>query len=68
LNHAEFLELAPQDELVVRNERLIGRRMKAAAFRELKTLEDFDFSFNTSVKKHDACVVGLRPGHRSVHS
>lgn len=51
LNHAEFLELALQDELVVRNERLIGRRVKVAAFRELKTLEDFDFSFNTSVKK-----------------
>jgi DNA replication protein DnaC len=51
LNHAEFLELALQDELVVRNERLIGRRVKAAGFRELKTLEDFDWSFNTSIKK-----------------
>ena len=51
LNHAEFLELALQDELAVRSERLIGRRVKVAAFRELKTLEDFDFSFNTSVKK-----------------
>ncbi len=51
LNHAEFLELALQDELAVRSERLIGRRVKIAAFRELKTLEDFDFSFNTSVKK-----------------
>ena len=51
LNHAEFLELALQDELVVRNERLIGRRVKAAAFRELKTLDEFDFSFNPSIKK-----------------
>jgi DNA replication protein DnaC len=51
LNHAEFLELVLQDELAVRNERLIGRRVKAAAFRELKPLEDFDFSFNPSVKK-----------------
>ena len=29
----------------------MARRVKAAAFREPKTLEDFDFSFNTSIKK-----------------
>ncbi len=51
LNHAEFLELAIQDELAVRSERLIARRVKAASFRELKTLEDFDFSFNPAIKK-----------------
>jgi len=51
LNHAEFLELALQDELLVREERLIKRRIKAAAFRDLKTLEDFDFSFNPSIRK-----------------
>jgi DNA replication protein DnaC len=51
LNHAEFLELALQDELAVRNDRLVGRRVKAAGFRELKTLEDFDWSFNPSIKK-----------------
>ena len=36
LSHAEFLELILQDELLVRDERLIARRVKAAAFRELK--------------------------------
>lgn len=51
LNHAEFLELALQDELAVRNERLVGRRVKTAAFRELRTLEDFDWSFNSSIRK-----------------
>jgi DNA replication protein DnaC len=51
LAHAEFLELLLQDELLVRNDRLIGRRTKAAGFRELKVLEDFDFSFNTSIKR-----------------
>ena len=51
LNHAEFLELILQDELTVRAERLIDRRIKAAGFRELKTLEDFDFAFNPSIKK-----------------
>ena len=51
LTHAEFLELILQDELLVRQERLIARRLKAAAFRDLKTLEDFDFSFNPSIPK-----------------
>ena len=36
LTHAEFLELILQDELLVRDERQINRRVKAAAFRELK--------------------------------
>lgn len=51
LSHAEFLELILQDELAIRGERLIGRRVKAAGFRELKTLDDFDWQFNTSIKK-----------------
>lgn len=51
LNHIEFLELILQDELAVRNERLIGRRVKAATFRELKALDEFDFSFNPSIKR-----------------
>lgn len=51
LGHAEFLELALQDELFVRNERQIARRTKAAGFREQKTLDEFDFSFNPSVKR-----------------
>ena len=51
LHHAEFLELILQDELAVRSERLIGRRVKVAAFRELKPLDEFDWSFNPSIKK-----------------
>jgi DNA replication protein DnaC len=51
LSHVEFLELVLQDELAVRSDRLIGRRVKAAAFRDPKTLEDFDWQFNPSVKK-----------------
>ena len=51
LNHAEFLELILQDELAVRNERLITRRGKAASFREPRTLEDFDWQFNPSIKR-----------------
>jgi len=51
LNHAEFLELVLQDELVIRSDRLLQRRVKAAGFRDLKTLDDFDWAFNPSLKK-----------------
>lgn len=51
LSHAEFLELILQDELAVRHDRLIARRTKAAAFRDQKTLDDFDWQFNTSIKQ-----------------
>ena len=51
LNHAEFLELLLQDELAVRSDRQVRRRVKAAQFRELKTIDDFDWSFNPSIKK-----------------
>ena len=51
LNHREFLELLLQDELMIRNQRLLSRRTNAANFREVRRLEDFDFSFNPSVKK-----------------
>jgi DNA replication protein DnaC len=51
LNHAEFLELILQDELAVRGDRLLKRRIKAAGFRELKTLDDFDWVFNPSIQK-----------------
>jgi len=53
LSHAEFLELICQDELNVRKERLLTRRLKAADFRALKPLEDFDWSFNPSVHKRE---------------
>jgi DNA replication protein DnaC len=51
LNHVEFLELILQDELAVRADRQLQRRIKTAGFRELKTLDDFDWSFNPSIKK-----------------
>jgi DNA replication protein DnaC len=51
LSHLELLELLVNDELVVRNDRAIARRIKAAGFRDNKTLEDFDWAFNTSVKR-----------------
>lgn len=51
LSHAEFLELILQDELLVRQERKIARRVKAALFREVKPLDQFHWSFNPSIQK-----------------
>ena len=51
LPHEQFLELILQDEINVRSQRQIERRKKCAAFRELKPLEDFDWEFNTSIKR-----------------
>jgi DNA replication protein DnaC len=51
LSHAEFLELILQDELFVRDERLVNRRVKAAAFRELRPRDQFDWGFNPSLPK-----------------
>jgi DNA replication protein DnaC len=51
LSHGEFLELILQDELLVRDERQINRRVKAAAFRELKPLDQFDWLFNPGLPK-----------------
>lgn len=51
LSHLEFLELILQDELLVRSQRLLNRRVQAASFREQRTLDQFDWSFNPSIKK-----------------
>lgn len=51
LEHEEFLELLVSDELAVRSSRLVDRRVRAAMFREQKSLDEFDFSFNPSIKR-----------------
>ena len=51
LSYDQFLELLLQDELLVREERLMQRRIKQAGFRELKTLEDFNWQFNNTIKR-----------------
>jgi len=51
LSHREFLELVLQDELLLRGDRQIERRVAMAGFRDKKSLEDFDFSHNHSIKK-----------------
>ncbi len=51
LCHEEFLELILEDENAVRKQRLFNRRTKAASFRDQRSLEDFDWTFNRSVKR-----------------
>ena len=51
LPYSQFLELVLQDEIDVRASRQVGRRNKAACFRDTRSLEDFDFSFNPSVPR-----------------
>jgi DNA replication protein DnaC len=61
LPHAEFLELVLQDELHIRQQRQIARRNKSASFRESRTLENFDFSFNPSLNR--ARIYEMAAGH-----
>jgi DNA replication protein DnaC len=51
LSHEEFLEIVMEDENVIRKQRLFARRTKAAAFRDRRSLEDFDWSFNRSIQR-----------------
>lgn len=51
LTHLEFLELIVGDEMAVRGDRAIARRVKAAGFRETRSLEDFDFGFNPKISR-----------------
>jgi DNA replication protein DnaC len=51
LPYEEFIAALLQDELDLRKERLLNRRLKAARFPFQKTLDDFDFTFNPSINK-----------------
>jgi DNA replication protein DnaC len=61
LPHAEFLELVLQDELHIRHQRQIARRNKSASFRESRTLENFEFSFNPTLNR--SRIYELAAGH-----
>src|SRR5450432_1878069 len=51
LDHREFLELILHDELAIRSDRFLQRRVKAAQFREIKALDQFDWSFNPAIPR-----------------
>ena len=47
LGPLDFLGLLVHDELQRRRDRLLARRIKAAGFRDQRTLDSFDWKFNT---------------------
>ena len=51
LAHLDFLDLLVEDELTRRADRLFDRRVKQAGLVTLKTLADFDWSFNPKLPK-----------------
>ena len=51
LSHAEFLTLVLQDELNIREQCRLAARSRAAGFKEMKTLEDFDWGFNPKIPR-----------------
>ncbi|MFA6569597.1 MAG: IS21-like element helper ATPase IstB [Victivallales bacterium] len=51
LDYADFLELVLQDELNIRNERLLRRRVRSAAFQKLKPLDQFNWDFNSGIER-----------------
>jgi len=51
LGPLDFLALLIHDELDRRRDRLVERRIKAATFRDRKTLDTFDWKFNLSIDR-----------------
>jgi DNA replication protein DnaC len=51
LAYTDFLELLVEDELAKRRDRLYTRRLKQAHIPEVKSLENFDWSFNPKLPK-----------------
>ena len=51
LSYQEFLTNLVEDELTIRRDRLMSRRLKQANLPYMKTMADFDFSFNPSLNK-----------------
>src|SRR5262249_38427041 len=51
LPHLEFLELLVEDELARRADRLFARRLKQGGIPVVKTLADFDWTFNPKIPK-----------------
>ena len=51
LDHYEFLIRLLRDEIERRDATMLQRRVRAAAFEGPKSLEDFDFTFNSDIPK-----------------
>ena len=53
IDYIDFLQNLIQDELLKRQDNLLSRRIKIARFPEMKVLDDFNWAFNTTIKKRD---------------
>lgn len=53
LDYLDFISGLINDEITRRQDNLLNRRLKAARFPSLKTLEDFNFQFNPGIHKKD---------------
>jgi DNA replication protein DnaC len=51
LSYLEFLQNLIDDELSIRRDRLLNKRLKQAKLPFMKTLNDFDFAFNPSINR-----------------
>jgi DNA replication protein DnaC len=60
LDYLDFLSNLVSDEYARRQSNLLNRRLKAARFPAMKTLDEFDFEFNPSIKKKD--IMALASG------
>ncbi|NLW30773.1 MAG: ATP-binding protein [Fibrobacter sp.] len=57
LDYLDFLHNLVSDELARRQGNLLNRSIKLARFPLLKTIDDFDFEFNTTIKKKDVLAL-----------
>jgi DNA replication protein DnaC len=53
LDYLDFLQNLVSDEMTRRQDNLLNRRTRMARFPRLHTLDEFDFDFNTTIKKKD---------------
>jgi len=51
LSYLEFIQNLVDDEISIRRDRLLGKRLKQAKLPFMKTIDDFDFGFNSSINR-----------------
>ena len=57
LDYLDFLSNLVSDEQTRRQSNLLNRRLKLARFPAMKTLDEFDFEFNPSIKKKEVMAL-----------
>jgi len=57
LDYLDFISGLLNDELTRRQDNLLNRRLKAARFPGLKTIDEFDFQFNAGINKKEVLAL-----------